>query len=327
MGTARIALRRVDLVRAPWWSSKTSSGPMRSRSGCSSTCHGRSPTCRFALVVTSRDHEPDMPRIDGVRRVSRLVALGGLDVEGVRRLATAETADAVDAVVLQARTGGNPLFVRELVRSPDGGGVISDVLERSLERFDDDTRALLGTAAVAGSGTPLAVLARATGSTMAVAAERLDPAVRDGVLDEVTPRGVRFQHALFAEAAERLRDTRDAHDRLATAWDSVSTLEGRASAAGHRLRAAAGTGMVVEAVDAACKVAAELVAAGQQERAAALLARTRARSAPSVLDRPELRANVALDLAKVLRGLGDLDPALGFYEEAWRTRRRDYRSP
>ena len=116
---------------------------MRSRSGCSSTCPGRSPTRRSRSVVTSRDHEPDMPRIDGVRRVSRLVALGGLDVEGVRRLATAETADAVDAVALQARTGGNPLFVRELVRSPDGGGVISDVLERSLERFDDDTRALL----------------------------------------------------------------------------------------------------------------------------------------------------------------------------------------
>jgi tetratricopeptide (TPR) repeat protein len=268
-----------------------------------------------ALLVTSRDHEPDMPRIDGVRRVSRLVKLGGLDVEGVRRLATAETADAVDAVALRARTGGNPLFVRELVRSPDSGGVISDVLERSLERFDADTRALLGTAAVAGSGTPLAVLARATGSTMAVAAERLDPAVRDGVLDEVTPRGVCFQHALFAEAAERRCDTRDAHDRLATAWDTVSTLEGRSFAARHRLRAAAGTVLVAEAVDAACEVAAELVAAGQQERAAALLRDAREVGA-ECLDRPELRANVALDLANVLHRLGDLDPALNLFHEA-----------
>ena len=57
-----------------------------------------------ALVATSRDHEPDMPRIDGVRRVSRLVQVGGLDVEGVRQLATAESTQSVDAVTLhQAR--------------------------------------------------------------------------------------------------------------------------------------------------------------------------------------------------------------------------------
>ena len=46
---------------------------------------------RIALVATSRDHERGMPRLDGVRRVARVVQLSGLDVDGVRRLATAET--------------------------------------------------------------------------------------------------------------------------------------------------------------------------------------------------------------------------------------------
>ena len=71
-----------------------------------------------ALVATSRDYAPDVPSLGDVRRVSRLVQLGGLDVEAVRQLAAAETTASVDAVALHARTGGNPLFVRELVRAP-----------------------------------------------------------------------------------------------------------------------------------------------------------------------------------------------------------------
>src|SRR4029079_12743550 len=114
----------------------------------------------------------------------------------------------------------------------------------SLDRFDDDTRALLATAAVAGSGTPLAVLALANACTTGTAAERLDPAVREDVLAEAAPSGVRFHHALLAEAATRLGDARDVHERLANAWDTVGTLDGRAAAATHRLRAAAGDAAV-----------------------------------------------------------------------------------
>ena len=114
---------------------------------------------RVALVATSRDREPDMPRLDALLRVSRLIRLGGLDVEAVRQLAAAEGADTFDVTAMMARTGGNPLFVQELVRSPDGAGVIGEILERSLGRFDPDTRQLLAIVAVAGAGTPLAVIA------------------------------------------------------------------------------------------------------------------------------------------------------------------------
>ncbi len=50
----------------------------------------------------------------------RLVRFGGLDVEEVRQLVGAEIPDktgVVDPVELCARTGGNPLFVQELLRS------------------------------------------------------------------------------------------------------------------------------------------------------------------------------------------------------------------
>jgi hypothetical protein len=36
---------------------------------------------RVALLATSRDDEPDMPRLDAVRRVARVVPLGGLDLD------------------------------------------------------------------------------------------------------------------------------------------------------------------------------------------------------------------------------------------------------
>lgn len=120
-----------------------------------------------AFVATSRDHEPDMPRLDAVRRVSQLVPLGGLDVDAVRQLVATQATLPVDAVELQTRTGGNPLFVKELLRSPDGGDVIGDVLDRVMARFDADTRALLAAAALAGPATPLTVLAAAMSTTTA----------------------------------------------------------------------------------------------------------------------------------------------------------------
>ena len=87
----------------------------------------------IAFVATSREHEPDMPPLEDLRRASRVITLEGLDVDAVRQLALAETAGSndrpIDAVDLHARTGGNPLFVQEVVRSPDGGGVVSELLQ------------------------------------------------------------------------------------------------------------------------------------------------------------------------------------------------------
>ena len=81
----------------------------------------------IAFIATSRDHEVDMPPLEDLRRASRVITLNGLDVDAVHQLAVAETAgssdSAIDAVDLHARTGGNPLFVQELVRSPGGSGV------------------------------------------------------------------------------------------------------------------------------------------------------------------------------------------------------------
>ncbi|MDT0354030.1 AAA family ATPase [Pseudonocardia charpentierae] len=268
-----------------------------------------------AFVASSRDHEPGMPPLDALCRVSRVVALEGLDVDAVGLLAAGVSSRPVDAEQLHRRTGGNPLFVLELVRAPHGSGVIGEVLARSLDRFDTDTRELLATAASAGSGTPLTVLAQACSCPVDAVVERFRWAREEGVLDEVTAAGVRFHHALLADAAKRYGDRRARHARLASAWDAVGGVHGRASACGHRLRSVAGTDCVDDTVAQACTVAAELVAVGLQARAASLLWDAREVGAEHV-DRIELRARVALDLAEVLSWLGDFTRALILYEEA-----------
>lgn len=275
-----------------------------------------------ALVVTSRDREPEMARMDGLRRVSRVVVLGGLDVDAVGELAAAESSEAVvDAAALHSRTGGNPLFVRELMRSGDDRAAAGEVLQRSFDQFDAESREALATAAAAGSGTPLRLLVAACSCSSEALAERLAPAVRDGVLDDVSPGGVRYHHALLAEAAEQFGDRRARHQRLAAAWDTVDGVDGRAAAARHRLRATAGTPEVADSVEEVCAVAAELVATGDQVRAAGLLWDAREAGSECV-DRSELQARVALDLAEVLSWLGDLEPALTLYQEAAELARR-----
>src|SRR4051812_19079635 len=190
----------------------------------------------IAFVATSREHEPDMPSLEDLRRASRVITLDGLDVDAVRQLALAETAGSngrqIDAVDLHARTGGNPLFVQEVVRSPDGSGVVSELLRGSFTRFDDRTLRMLAMAAVAEPGTPLELIATAADLSSGDLVELLGPALREGVIDQVSPGGVRFRHALFAEAAARLGDTHPLDARLASAWETVSGLDARASAAG-----------------------------------------------------------------------------------------------
>jgi len=276
----------------------------------------------IAVLATCRDNESEMTPLDTLRRVSTLVRLGGLDVEGVRQLVGAEIPDktrVVDPVELCARTGGNPLFVQELLRSPGGSGLIGEVLARSLDRFDVDSRDALAIAAVAGTGTPLSILAVACSCPADVLAGRLQPAVRAGVLDQVSASGVRFHHALLAEAAGRLGDARNLSHRLASAWQTVGGLDGRAAAALHRMRAAATTPDQANSILSIRDVAAELVATGNQSRAASLLWEAHSVGAElveNVVETGALRANVALDLADVLSSLGDLGPALTLYEQA-----------
>lgn len=253
-----------------------------------------------AVVATTRDREPDMPRLDRLRRVCDVIPLDGLAVDDVRALASRRGHAAVDAAELHDRTGGNPLFVRELLDAPDRNVVIGEVLDVTLDRLDDETMAIVAHAAVAGPTTPLHVLAASAGVAVGSIADRLATAVDARVLDEVGADGVHFRHSLLREAAIERSDVRDIHHRLSQAWELVPG--GRVQAVVHGLHAVPAT-QAGGAIASAQAVASELATAGQRARAAGLL-----RDAADVAAEAGFttqRAGLLLDLGDVLVSLDD----------------------
>ena len=169
---------------------------------------------RVLLVGTYRDVEAG----DSLRRVAgaaQVVPLEGLTPVDVARLMTAlagqPPSDAV-ATAMCARTGGNPLFVRELTRlqlaregsvtSLTGVGVVDsvrDTIERRLARLSQPCIALLQLAALDGMTVRPMVLSRALrdGEELSV---RIDEAVSARVLIvDATDAQTRFAHDLFRE--------------------------------------------------------------------------------------------------------------------------------
>jgi predicted ATPase len=165
------------------------------------------------VVATVRDTEPneDLAMLTAdlrrERRVER-VSLGGLDSDDVVRLVAARSADA-HADDMFAKTEGNPFYVEELVRHLDESGgrldgdavpeSVRDTIARRLLRLPDESRRLLGIAAVCGAEFRLATLARAAEVAVDVVDDTLELATRTGVIAE-HPANVgeyNFSHALI----------------------------------------------------------------------------------------------------------------------------------
>lgn len=137
------------------------------------------------------------------------ITLGGIDAAAVVDLVAAVTASrptAAEAERLRVRTGGNPLFVRELARllvgAPGGGpgrlpATITDTLGERLDRLSDTCRDLLRVVAAADSAD-LELLTRVVGADRGTIVEGLAEAERARVVDGVADRP--FVHDLFREA-------------------------------------------------------------------------------------------------------------------------------
>jgi DNA-binding winged helix-turn-helix (wHTH) protein len=121
---------------------------------------------------------------------------------------------------LFARTEGVPLFVREAIRQLEARGALAepermpregivmparalDLIRRPLERLSPPTTAWVAAAAVLGRDFDLPSASAVAGVSGSDALDRVDEAVRAGVLEAAPPgaTGFRFTHALFREAA------------------------------------------------------------------------------------------------------------------------------
>ncbi|MDZ5620881.1 ATP-binding protein [Nocardioides sp. HM23] len=200
------------------------------------------PAC---VVLTARSEEPGQERLGRLlSSADRVVRLAGMSRDETIRLAElAAPGSEVDGAGLWERTGGVPLFVREAaVLAAEGGGTsrATEVLRRRFERLGAENARVLAAVALAPGGTSLLVLARALNRPVEVVAGAVDIGRAEELVVDERGGGIRFRHALLAEAAaENVPPAaqRELRLALAAALEAEGSGPARARAAELRLLA------------------------------------------------------------------------------------------
>jgi DNA-binding winged helix-turn-helix (wHTH) protein/tetratricopeptide (TPR) repeat protein len=206
-----------------------------------------------AVIATCREHEPlrAPERSRALEKLRRLTTLEHWPLSG---LSEREVADFVRertgaeaprglAEALARKTGGNPLFLDEVVRSlaardllrPDAGAQdwdevlpqgIQHLLAQKLGRVSEEASQVLGCAAAIGVEFTRGVLAQALDREVDLGG-CLREAVQAGLVAERGPGQLRFVHALVRDALETAlapsgSARRALHARIAGALESAS---------------------------------------------------------------------------------------------------------
>lgn len=200
--------------------------------------------------------------ITDLRRVSHGIALSGLTTEDVERLIAPWTSESPRLVrVVTQETGGNPFFVKEVVRLLAAQGrldedidlsslpvlpqTVRDVIDHHLSRLSQPCHDVLELAAVLGHEFGVALLSEVADTPPDRLLDLTGEAVSARVLTDVpdTPATFRFAHALVREAVyEGLGPVRSRriHQRIGDALERAyhGRDEHAATLAYHFLRAA-----------------------------------------------------------------------------------------
>ncbi|KAB7761012.1 BTAD domain-containing putative transcriptional regulator [Mycolicibacterium mucogenicum] len=171
---------------------------------------------RRVLVIATYRPSEDRGELEVARaaltvHTSAHLILGGLDAAAAAAVAAdcGLTTSGEALRLLRERTGGNPLFVRELARlmaaeGPDAVWAsvpvgVRDVLRRRLARLPGPTVTALRQAAVLGRDIDVDLLAELGRSDPDDLLDALEPAVLLGLLDEPTPGRLQFAHGLVRD--------------------------------------------------------------------------------------------------------------------------------
>ncbi|WP_162958273.1 BTAD domain-containing putative transcriptional regulator [Nocardia yunnanensis] len=138
------------------------------------------------------------------------VELTGLDIEGTRRTALASGLDAIDPQTLEQlhrRTGGNPLFVREVAKVLAAHGGLEGVPDSVRELIEDRIARLPGGVAevarqlsIWGESVDLALLSAAAGVAEDTVIDLVAAAEAAGLVDSASGGNIRFAHPLIRDA-------------------------------------------------------------------------------------------------------------------------------
>lgn len=275
------------------------------------------------IVATCRVDAPGAPALPSLRPTS-VIRLAGLTPPDVARLvADLHPEREVDAEELCRRTGGNPLFVREVLAwSPEFGRippVVGQALESSLQALTGATRSALAALALGGPDCPLSVAATAVGLTTGELRTCLDEALSAHVLLAGSRGRIEFRHALLAEAAIALLGPdgeRELQRALAAGWEAA------VSSPAHLGRGAASLLAAVPLVDARAAAEAALRAAqaasanGDPAGGAHLLQSAVEALDMHAADADGLRARLLVELGECRSALGDAAGATAVFDAA-----------
>jgi tetratricopeptide (TPR) repeat protein len=231
-------------------------------------------------------------------------------------------------VAVHRRTGGNPLFVREVARLlaaedqaaiPEG---VREVLRRRLDRLPAGGADLLAAAAVLGQEFRLDLLAAVGGEPAEAQLALLDQAVQARLVERApgSVAGYRFTHALLREVLyQRLPAGRRAalHRRVGQAVEErfAADLEPRLAELAHHFRQAAAAGGQRKAV-----LYASLAGRRAMEQLAYAEAATQFERALEALDLapadPARRCELELALGEAQMAAGEIAAARASYQRA-----------
>ncbi len=217
---------------------------------------------RSRLLVVGTYREPAGPSGERLDRTlpelvrwptTRSLRLGPLTEDDVAAYLGDGSSAADAARVAHRRSGGNPLYLRAVVRvlgsgadgMTEGASELRHLVRTTLSALSPGTLDLLDTAAVLGEEVDAAQLSAVTGQPAAQVRSGLDAAVGAGVLTAVpdSPGRRRFAHAVVRDAiyGDLTPSTREElHRRCAEALERLVAEEDPAAGlvAGHWLRAA-----------------------------------------------------------------------------------------
>jgi DNA-binding SARP family transcriptional activator/Tfp pilus assembly protein PilF len=165
------------------------------------------------ILATLRDTETPRSNLKSIWEIITReqkgikLEIGGLNQKAVMDL-TQTLGKQTDPIKLHKKSGGNPFFLLELLKSNSDNSQLHDLVKSRLANLTDTAQQLLEVSALIGDGSNLAMLRTISGRSLEEISQDLDELALTDVL-HLQEDGTRFKHDLIREVVlEQIRPAR-----------------------------------------------------------------------------------------------------------------------